>query len=84
MADRSPTEHELPASIDALLASATNASYGSIPESGAKCCCGREDCLYLKHNTEALDDLEKKVRTAAGLGHVREPFGTCPAGVWHF
>ncbi|KAG4413466.1 hypothetical protein IFR04_013402 [Cadophora malorum] len=33
-----------------------------------RCCCGRTDCSYLKHNTVALDDLEKEVRTAASLG----------------
>lgn len=36
-----------------------------------KCCCGREDCAYLRYNTVALDGLEKDVRTAAGLGQVR-------------
>ncbi|KAN0113002.1 hypothetical protein V8E51_005953 [Hyaloscypha variabilis] len=33
-----------------------------------RCCCGRTDCAYLKHNCVALDDLEKEVRTAAQLG----------------
>ncbi|KAL5324214.1 hypothetical protein ACEPPN_008758 [Leptodophora sp. 'Broadleaf-Isolate-01'] len=33
-----------------------------------RCCCGRTDCAYLKHNRVALDDLEKEVRTAASLG----------------
>jgi hypothetical protein len=37
-----------------------------------KCCCGRADCAFLKHNCSALDDLEKEVRTAAQLGQVRE------------
>ena len=36
-----------------------------------KCCCGRTDCAFLKHNCSALDDLEKEVRTAAQLGQVR-------------
>jgi hypothetical protein len=35
-----------------------------------RCCCGRTDCAYLKHNCVALDDLEKEVRTAAQLGQV--------------
>ncbi|PMD23608.1 hypothetical protein NA56DRAFT_621981 [Hyaloscypha hepaticicola] len=33
-----------------------------------RCCCGRTECAYLKHNCVALDDLEKEVRTAAQLG----------------
>ncbi|KAE8452782.1 hypothetical protein EG329_013054 [Mollisiaceae sp. DMI_Dod_QoI] len=33
-----------------------------------RCCCGRTECAYLKHNCLALDDLEKEVRTAAQLG----------------
>jgi hypothetical protein len=36
-----------------------------------KCCCGRTDCAFLKHNSSALDDLEREVRTAAQLGQVR-------------
>lgn len=35
-----------------------------------QCCCGRTDCVHLKHNGVALDDLEKEVRTAAQLGQV--------------
>jgi hypothetical protein len=38
-----------------------------------RCCCGRTDCAYLKHNCVALDDLEKEVRTAAQLGQVCIP-----------
>lgn len=38
-----------------------------------RCCCGRTDCAYLKHNCVALDDLEQEVRTAAQLGQVRIP-----------
>jgi hypothetical protein len=37
-----------------------------------KCCCGRTECAFLKHNCSALDDLEKEVRTAAQLGQVRK------------
>ena len=36
-----------------------------------KCCCGHEDCAFLKHNCSALDELEEEVRTAARLGQVR-------------
>lgn len=39
---------------------------GGVP----KCCCGRMDCAFLAHNSSALDDLEKEVRTAAQLGQV--------------
>jgi hypothetical protein len=34
------------------------------------CCCGRDSCAYLRHNNDALDGLEKDVRTAAQLGQV--------------
>ncbi|KAL1963212.1 hypothetical protein VTN77DRAFT_8537 [Rasamsonia byssochlamydoides] len=33
-----------------------------------KCCCGRLDCAYLKHNNAALENLEKDLATAARLG----------------
>jgi hypothetical protein len=35
-----------------------------------KCCCGRDDCAFLQHNTAALEELEKDVETAARLGQV--------------
>jgi hypothetical protein len=38
-----------------------------------RCCCGKKDCAYLKHNCVALDDLEQEVRTAAQLGQVNIP-----------
>ena len=38
-----------------------------------RCCCGKKDCAYLKHNCVALDDLEQEVRTAAQLGQVSIP-----------
>ncbi|KFY45136.1 hypothetical protein V495_03096 [Pseudogymnoascus sp. VKM F-4514 (FW-929)] len=37
-------------------------------ERETECCCGRDSCAYLRHNNEALDGLEKDVRTAAQLG----------------
>ncbi|KFY41464.1 hypothetical protein V494_02976 [Pseudogymnoascus sp. VKM F-4513 (FW-928)] len=37
-------------------------------ERDTECCCGRDSCAYLRHNNEALDGLEKDVRTAAQLG----------------
>lgn len=36
-----------------------------------KCCCGRKDCIFLKHNCSVLDSVEKDVHTAARLGQVR-------------
>ncbi|KAL1958838.1 hypothetical protein VTO42DRAFT_3675 [Malbranchea cinnamomea] len=39
-----------------------------MPSSELKCCCGRKDCAYLEHNTNAIEGLEKDVETAARLG----------------
>lgn len=65
---------EISASIDGLLASYTR-PHQNIPvsETGGKlrCCCGKEDCAYLKYSNVALEGLEKDVRTAATLGQVR-------------
>ncbi|PQE19165.1 Bicaudal D-related 1 protein [Rutstroemia sp. NJR-2017a BBW] len=53
---------------------------GHIPDSGQQqrgprtsrtelgCCCGRTDCAFLVHNAEALEVLEREVRTAASVG----------------
>ncbi|RKU49471.1 hypothetical protein DL546_009901 [Coniochaeta pulveracea] len=35
-----------------------------------RCCCGRDDCIYLKHNCSVLDSVEKDVLTAAKMGQV--------------
>lgn len=43
---------------------------GMMPSRETECCCGRASCAYLRHNNEALDGLEKDVRTAAQLGQV--------------
>ncbi|KAL6235734.1 hypothetical protein BDW75DRAFT_230115 [Aspergillus navahoensis] len=32
------------------------------------CCCGREECVFLQHNHDALEGLEKDLETAARLG----------------
>ena len=42
----------------------------SIPVQRSICCCGNEACAYLRHNQDALEGLEKDVRTAARLGQV--------------
>lgn len=41
-----------------------------MPASDLKCCCGRQDCAYLEHNTIALEGLEKDVEIAGRLGQV--------------
>ena len=57
-------------------ADALEALMERIPEKGLstipnpRCCCGKTDCAYLRHNCTALDDLEQEVRTAAQLGQV--------------
>ncbi|GKT90407.1 hypothetical protein Ct61P_08257 [Colletotrichum tofieldiae] len=33
-----------------------------------RCCCGRTDCVYLKHSCSVLETVEKDVHTAAKLG----------------
>ncbi|KAF2721358.1 hypothetical protein K431DRAFT_284961 [Polychaeton citri CBS 116435] len=40
----------------------------SIPHERLICCCGNEHCAYLKRNQDALDGLERDVKTAAQLG----------------
>jgi hypothetical protein len=59
-----PTEEDLESLIGRI-----PTSCGSTTP-GIRCCCGRTDCAYLKHNCSALDDLENEVRTAAQLGQV--------------
>lgn len=59
-------------SLEALMARIPAHHATTTPSSEmVKCCCGRTDCAFLKHNCSALDDLEKEVRTAAQLGQVR-------------
>ena len=52
-----PTNHRLP-HMDT-----------DIPEAPA-CCCGSEDCAFLKHNGRLLEGLERDVNKAAVLGKV--------------
>ncbi|KAI9825672.1 MAG: hypothetical protein M1832_001016 [Thelocarpon impressellum] len=40
----------------------------SSEQAGLACCCGREECAFLKHNHSALEGLERSVQTAAQLG----------------
>lgn len=39
-----------------------------LPERSTACCCGKSSCAFLRHNNEALDCLERDVKTAAQLG----------------
>lgn len=36
-----------------------------------RCCCGRDQCAFLKHNCTILDSVEKDVHEAARMGQVR-------------
>jgi hypothetical protein len=40
-------------------------------DSSLRCCCGRLDCIFLKHNCSVLQIVEKDVHTAAKMGQVR-------------
>jgi hypothetical protein len=67
--------------LDALIARIpTSYSATTVEKEQARCCCGRPDCAFLKHNCSALDDLEKEVRTAAQLGQVRAFLYSCASG----
>lgn len=49
----------------------SNPEPASIPRAtAAMCCCGKDECVYLRHNNQALDGLERDVRQAARLGQV--------------
>ncbi|KAK3683013.1 hypothetical protein B0T22DRAFT_433780 [Podospora appendiculata] len=47
----------------------------SIPISGTqptdlRCCCGRDDCVFLRHNCSVLSSVERDVHAAAKMGQV--------------
>jgi hypothetical protein len=44
---------------------------GSLTDESLRCCCGRDDCVFLKHNCAVLDNVEKDVHAAAKMGQVR-------------
>lgn len=54
--------------LDSLIGRIPACTSHSLRTPDLRCCCGRTDCAYLRHNCLALDDLEKEVRTAAQLG----------------
>ncbi|KAK4185497.1 hypothetical protein QBC35DRAFT_516887 [Podospora australis] len=46
---------------------ATACAVGSQPED-LRCCCGREDCVFLRHNCSVLLTVERDVHAAAKMG----------------
>src|SRR5439155_21785495 len=38
--------------------------------SDIRCCCGQDDCVFLRHNDAQLHGLERNVQTAAQMGQV--------------
>lgn len=40
----------------------------------SRCCCGRSECAYVRHNHAAMEGLEKDLRSAAQIGQVGESF----------
>lgn len=45
-------------------------AHDQLPARSTACCCGKSECTFLRHNNEALDYLERDVKTAAQLGQV--------------
>ena len=35
-----------------------------------RCCCGNEECIYLRHSSSVLSSVERDVHTAARMGQV--------------
>lgn len=56
---------------DAMADFAQNPAGRSDDKSTLRCCCGRNDCVFLKHSCTVLETVEKDVHTAAKLGKVR-------------
>lgn len=54
------------------------ASNPLLPPPPLRCCCGRDECVFLHHNQSVLDSVERDVHTAAKLGQV-----CCPPPVLH-
>ncbi|KAK4109172.1 hypothetical protein N656DRAFT_360554 [Canariomyces notabilis] len=66
MADLSSTDAG--PSQDAMGRSAGTAQPGDL-----RCCCGKEDCAFLKHNCSILLSVERDVHMAAKMGQVSIP-----------
>ncbi|KAK4205468.1 hypothetical protein QBC40DRAFT_162449 [Triangularia verruculosa] len=45
---------------------------GSPPGDDIRCCCGREDCVYLRHNCSVLLSVERDVHAAAKMGQTAQ------------
>lgn len=63
---------EQPESSASVTASAMAAISSAVRSeaSNIQCCCGRPDCVFLKHNCSVLESVEKDVHTAAKMGQV--------------
>lgn len=59
-----------PASPTAVMGSSGDNSAQGAQPSAMRCCCGREDCVYLRHNCTLLKSVERDVHTAAKMGQV--------------
>lgn len=55
---------------------------GSQPDD-LQCCCGRGDCVYLKHNCSVLSGVERDVHTAAKMGQVSSSCCRIPSSMAH-
>ena len=53
----------------AMESKSDNSAPGAQPPA-MRCCCGREDCVYLRHNCTLLKSVERDVHTAAKMGQV--------------
>ncbi|KAF6792679.1 hypothetical protein CSOJ01_14109 [Colletotrichum sojae] len=53
---------------DAMADFAQTPAGSSDDKSTLRCCCGRNDCVFLKHSCTVLETVEKDVHTAAKLG----------------
>ncbi|KAK3388499.1 hypothetical protein B0T20DRAFT_425595, partial [Sordaria brevicollis] len=52
----------------AMESNGNNSAQGAQQSPAMRCCCGREDCVYLRHNCTLLKSVERDVHTAAKMG----------------
>lgn len=50
----------------------------SLQPGDLRCCCGRDDCVFLRHNCSVLSSVERDVQAAAKVGQV-SVFRCCPS-----
>ena len=67
----SPLPQPDPLEEEDSFASSTTTTHPTADQPDLQCCCGRFECMYLKHNSSVLESVEKDVHTAAKLGQVR-------------